>query len=77
MGIAIALYQRVSIRRYFQMDLAFVTTTAGVLLLLAPIVIATTAYSPLLVPLFAAPTLAIHRALRRARAATTPHAMTP
>jgi diguanylate cyclase (GGDEF)-like protein len=62
-GIAIALYQRVSIRRYFQTDLAFVTTTAGVLLLLSPIVIATTAYSPLLIPLFAAPTLVIHRAL--------------
>jgi diguanylate cyclase (GGDEF)-like protein len=62
-GTAISLYQGVSIRRYFRMDLMFVITTAGVLLLLAPIVIATTAYSPLLIPLFAAPTLAIHRAL--------------
>ncbi len=62
-GTAISLYQGVSIRRYFRMDIIFVITTAGVLLLLAPIVIATTAYSPLLIPLFAAPTLAIHRAL--------------
>jgi diguanylate cyclase (GGDEF)-like protein len=63
-GIAVALYQKVSIRRYFQSDFSFVLTTAGVLLLLAPIVIATAAYSPLLVPLFAAPILAIHQALR-------------
>ena len=63
-GTAIALYQGVPIRRYFEKDLFFVMTTAGVLLLLAPIVIAATAYSPLLVPLFAAPILAIHRALQ-------------
>jgi diguanylate cyclase (GGDEF)-like protein len=62
-GVAVALYQEVPIRRYFQTDLGFVIGTAGVLLLLAPIVIATTAYSPLLVPLFAAPILAIHKAL--------------
>jgi diguanylate cyclase (GGDEF)-like protein len=62
-GIAIALHQGASIRRYFRNDFFFVVTTAGVLLLLAPIVIATTAYSPLLVPLFAAPILAIHKAL--------------
>jgi diguanylate cyclase (GGDEF)-like protein len=62
-GIAIALHQRVPIRRYFKNDFSFVLTTAGVLLLLAPIVIAATAYSPLLVPLFAPPILAIHKAL--------------
>lgn len=62
-GIAIALHQGVSIRTYFSNDLSFVIATAGVLLLLAPIVIAATAYSPLLVPLFAAPILAIHKAL--------------
>lgn len=62
-GIAVALYQGVRVRQYFRTDLSFVITTAGVLLLLAPIVIATTAYSPLLVPLFAAPILAIHKAL--------------
>jgi diguanylate cyclase (GGDEF)-like protein len=64
-GVAVALYQGVSLRRYFTRDLVFVVSTAGVLLLLAPIVIATTAYSPILVPLFAAPILAIHRALRQ------------
>lgn len=63
-GVAVALHQGVSIRRYFQTDLFFVVTTAGVLLLLAPIVIATTAYSPVLIPLFAAPILVIHGALR-------------
>ena len=63
-GTAVALYQGVALRRYFRQDLPFVITTAGVLLLLAPIVIATTAYSPLLVPLFAGPILVIHQALR-------------
>ena len=63
-GTAVALYQGVRLRRYFRQDLSFVVTTAGVLLLLAPIVIATTAYSALLVPLFAGPILVIHQALR-------------
>jgi diguanylate cyclase (GGDEF)-like protein len=63
-GIAVARYQDLALRRYFRQDLSFVVTTAGVLLLLAPIVIATTAYSPLLVPLFAGPILVIHQALR-------------
>jgi diguanylate cyclase (GGDEF)-like protein len=62
-GVAVALWQRVSLREYFTRDLFFVVTTAGVLLLLAPIVIATTAYSPALIPLFAAPIMAIHKAL--------------
>jgi diguanylate cyclase (GGDEF)-like protein len=62
-GVAVALHQQVPVRRYFGTDTVFVFTTAGVLLLLAPIVIATTAYSPLLVPLFAAPILSIHKAL--------------
>jgi diguanylate cyclase (GGDEF)-like protein len=63
-GIAVALFQRVPIARYFRSDFLFVLATAGVLLLLAPIVIATAAYSPLLMPLFAAPMLAIHQALK-------------
>jgi diguanylate cyclase (GGDEF)-like protein len=54
----------VPIARYFRSDFLFVLATAGVLLLLAPIVIATAAYSPLLMPLFAAPMLAIHQALK-------------
>jgi diguanylate cyclase (GGDEF)-like protein len=68
------LHQGVPIRRYFHTDLFFVITTAGVLLLLAPIVIATTAYSPVLIPLFAAPILVIHRALwEGARSAHAAH----
>jgi diguanylate cyclase (GGDEF)-like protein len=63
-GIAVALFQHVPIARYFRSDFLFVLATAGVLLLLAPIVIATAAYSPWLMPLFAAPMLAIHQALR-------------
>jgi diguanylate cyclase (GGDEF)-like protein len=63
-GVAVATYQEMPITRYFRNDFSFVLTTAGVLLLLAPIVIATAAYSPLLVPLFAAPILAIHASLR-------------
>ena len=62
-GVAVALYQRVPILRYFRNDFFFVIVPAGVLLLLAPIVIAATAYSPLLVPLFLAPILAIYNAL--------------
>ncbi|HEX3616795.1 MAG TPA: EAL domain-containing protein [Solirubrobacteraceae bacterium] len=63
-GVAVALFQRVPVGRYFRSDFLFVLATAGVLLLLAPIVIATAAYSPLLMPLFAAPMLAIHQALK-------------
>jgi diguanylate cyclase (GGDEF)-like protein len=63
-GIAVALFQRVPLLRYFRSDFVFVFATAGVLLLLAPIVIATAAYSALLMPLFAAPMLAIHQALK-------------
>ena len=60
-GVAVALYhERVPILRYFRNDFFFVVVTAGVLLLLAPIVIAAAAYSPLLVPLFLAPMLAIY-----------------
>jgi diguanylate cyclase (GGDEF)-like protein len=62
-GFAVARYQGVAVHRYFQNDFSFVLTTAGVLLLLAPIVIATAAYSAWLVPLFAPPILAIHKAL--------------
>ncbi len=64
-GVAVALFQGMPIGRYFRRESFFVISTAGVLLLLAPIVVATTAYSPLLVPLFAAPILVIHNALRQ------------
>ena len=65
-GMAIALHQRVPIIRYFRNDAFFVLVTGSVLLCLAPIVIAATAYSPALLPLFAAPMMAIFIAGRQA-----------
>jgi diguanylate cyclase (GGDEF)-like protein len=65
-GIAIALHQGVPIGRYFRNDAMFVLVTGNVLLFLAPIVVAATAYSPALLPLFAAPILAIFNAGRQA-----------
>ncbi len=62
-GVAVALHQEVPVLRYLRKDLSFVVNTACVMLLLAPIVIAATAYSPLLIPLFAAPILATHNAI--------------
>ena len=62
-GVAVALYQGVPIRRYFRDDVFFVVATGGVMLLVAPLVIAATAYSVILVPLFLAPTLGIYNAV--------------
>jgi diguanylate cyclase (GGDEF)-like protein len=62
-GAAVALFQKTSISRYFRSGLAFISVTAGLLLLLAPIVIAVAAYSPVLIPLLAAPVLVTHAAL--------------
>ncbi len=62
-GVAVALYQETPVLRYLRKDMLFVINTAGVLLLLAPIVIAATAYSPFLIPLFAGPILAMHNAI--------------
>jgi len=61
-GVAVALYQRVPIARYFRNDAAFVAVTGGVMLMLAPIVIAATAYSVVLVPLCLAPLALIYNA---------------
>ena len=61
-GVAVSLYQGVPIRRYFRNDAGFVAVTGGVMLLLAPIVIAVTSYSVLLVPLCLAPVAAIYNA---------------
>jgi len=61
-GVAVALYQGVPILRYFRNDMALVAITGGVMLLLAPIVIAAAAYSVLLVPLCLAPVAAIYNA---------------
>ncbi len=59
-GVAVAMYQEVSIKRYFRNDFFFVVVTGGVTLLMAPLVVATAAYSVILVPLFLAPMLAMY-----------------
>jgi diguanylate cyclase (GGDEF)-like protein len=65
-GMAIALHKKVPILPYFRNDAIFVFVTGNVLLFLAPIVVAATVYSPVLLPLFAAPILAIYNAGRQA-----------
>jgi diguanylate cyclase (GGDEF)-like protein len=65
-NIAIAIHQDVPIGRYFRNELMFTLVTGSVLLFLAPIVVAATAYSPAVLPLFAAPILAIFSAGRQA-----------
>ena len=65
-GMAVALHQGAPILRFFRNDALFVLVTGNVLLFLAPIVVAATAYSPALLPLFAAPILAIYNAGRQA-----------
>jgi diguanylate cyclase (GGDEF)-like protein len=65
-GTAIALHLKTSVLRYFRNDIFFVFVTLTVLLFLAPIVVAATTYSPVLLPLFAPPILAIFSAGRQA-----------
>lgn len=62
-GVAVALHQEVPVWRYFRDNGWFVLVTGGVMLCLAPIVVAATAYSVVLVPLFLAPMVAIHNAV--------------
>ena len=59
-GIAVATYQEVPIRRYFAKNTSFVFITGGVMLLVAPIVLAAAAFSIVLVPLCLAPVVAIY-----------------
>jgi diguanylate cyclase (GGDEF)-like protein len=59
-GAAVAMYQGVPVRRYFRNDAFFVAVTGAVMLLVVPLVIAATAYSVVLVPLFLAPMLAVY-----------------
>jgi len=61
-GVAVALYQEAPIVRYFRHDAGFVAITSAAMLLLAPIVIAATAYSVVLIPLCLAPVVAIYHA---------------
>ena len=62
-GAAVALYQGVSIRAYFRNNLSFAIITGGVILLVAPIVLAAATYSVALVPLCLAPVLAIYNSI--------------
>ncbi len=61
-GVAVSLYQEVPVLRYFRYDAGFVVINGVVMLLLAPIVIAATAYSVVLIPLCLAPIVAIYNA---------------
>ncbi len=72
-----ALYQGTPIVRYFLNDLALCIGTGGVMVLISPIVLATTAYSVAIVPLCLAPVLAVYNSVSRgAPAASMPPAMT-
>ena len=64
-GVAVALYQGMPIVRYFRNDFSFVVGTGGVMVLISPIVLATTAYSVAIVPLCLAPVLAIYNSVSR------------
>src|ERR1035441_3861920 len=65
-GVAVALHQGVAIGQYLRNEVWFVVGTGAVLLFLAPIGVAASAYSLALLPLFAAPMVAIHSAGRQA-----------
>jgi diguanylate cyclase (GGDEF)-like protein len=61
-GSAIALSQEVSLRHYFINDWGFSAMTNGVLLCLAPMIVAAEKYSLMIIPLFAFPLMALYRA---------------
>jgi diguanylate cyclase (GGDEF)-like protein len=61
-GTAIALSQEVPLKKYFVNDWGFSAMTNGVLLCLAPMIVAAEKYSLLIIPLFAFPLLALYRA---------------
>jgi diguanylate cyclase (GGDEF)-like protein len=60
-GAALALAQRIPIVRYLQHDLAFQGLTSGVLLALSLVLVVVAEFSPLLVPLFTLPVVAVYR----------------
>ena len=62
-GSAVALYQQVAIPRYFRNNLSFVVITFGVVLLVAPIVLAAAAYTVVIVPLCLAPIVAMYNSV--------------
>src|SRR4051812_23489967 len=61
-GSAIALSQEVSFRHYFVNDWGFSAMTNGVLLCLAPMIVAAEKYSLMIIPLFGFPLMALYRA---------------
>jgi diguanylate cyclase (GGDEF)-like protein len=64
-GVAVALYQGVTVRRYFANSISFVLITGGAILMVAPIVLAAVAYSVAIVPLCMAPVVAIYNSISR------------
>src|SRR6266542_2770719 len=63
-GTALALAQGIHIAGYLRRDLLFQVSTDGVLLVLAPIVVLVSETSLLLVPLVAAPMVAVYKSTR-------------
>ena len=64
-GAAVAFYQNVPIGRYFRGSISFVLITGGVVLLVAPIVLAAAAYTVVIVPLCLAPVLAMYNSVHQ------------
>jgi diguanylate cyclase (GGDEF)-like protein len=64
-GSAVAVYQQVPIARYFRGSMSFVLITGGVVLLVAPIVLAAAAYTVVIVPLCLAPVLAMYNSVHQ------------
>ena len=62
-GTAIAFYQGVTLRAYFANNLSFAVITGGVVLLVAPIVLAAASYSVAIVPLCLAPVVAMYNSI--------------
>ncbi|MGH2928850.1 MAG: diguanylate cyclase domain-containing protein, partial [Solirubrobacteraceae bacterium] len=62
-GIAVALHQHIQIPRYFRNSAPFSVVTGAVVLLVAPIVLASAAYTVVLVPLCLAPVLAMYHSV--------------
>jgi diguanylate cyclase (GGDEF)-like protein len=63
-GVALALAQGVPVFNYLRRDLLFQAATDGLLVALAPIVVLTSERSLLLVPIVAAPMLAVYQSTR-------------
>ena len=64
-GTAVTVWHRVPVAQYVREDVAFSALTNGVLLCFAPIIVTAASFSLFLVPLFAVPLLALHRAGRQ------------